>query len=515
MLSRVIVLACLFGLPGTALAVSSIFTYQGELRENAAPANGLYDLEFSLQTSVGTPVGAPLVRESVPVSAGRFSVELDFGTSLTSDDFQLQIGVRPDVSTGTFTALTPATPIRPAPQAQVAGRADQATSVVTSSIVSASIADGSIVAADVDPTQIQRRVQASCAAGESIRAINADGSVLCNPPAIYGNGSNGNLNVTSGVHYFEGTYSGIGNSQFRSITVAAGATLLIPSGAMIKVLESVTVHGTLAVQPGAQPSAMGPGTTSPAVPVGPNYFGNAAHSGGSENAGTSTASFVQGRPGPGASAPLLTQSAPAELAIRPTYLGGGAGGNSGGTTGGGAGGGFTAIVAGGTISIAAGGKVSAVGSAGTTGAGGGGGGILVLASRTFVDNHGTLDVSGGAGGDGSSSDNFGYTYAWGAGGGGGGGIVHLIAPVMFPGTTLVAGGAAGLNYHLPITYPGALDMTSTGGGGGGGGYGRGGAGTSVIGNTSTRTYTWTGPGVAEAGEPGAQFITVADPTTLF
>ena len=121
MLRRALVLAALASLPAAAFAVSSVFVYQGELRENNARANGSYDLQFALQTSAGVPVGAPLLHEAVPVADGRFSVELDFGASITGADFQLQIGVRPDASNGAFTPLLPATALRPTPQAQVAG----------------------------------------------------------------------------------------------------------------------------------------------------------------------------------------------------------------------------------------------------------------------------------------------------------------------------------------------------------------------------------------------------------
>ncbi|MCA9289621.1 MAG: tail fiber domain-containing protein [Phycisphaerales bacterium] len=59
------------------------FTYQGELRSAGAPANGAFDLTFSLWDAVagGTPVVGPVVMSDVPVSGGVFSVELDFGAA--------------------------------------------------------------------------------------------------------------------------------------------------------------------------------------------------------------------------------------------------------------------------------------------------------------------------------------------------------------------------------------------------------------------------------------------------
>jgi len=64
-------------------AQTTSFTYQGRLTDGATSANGNYDLQFALFDSLaaGTQIGATQTVSNVSVSAGVFSVQLDFGAS--------------------------------------------------------------------------------------------------------------------------------------------------------------------------------------------------------------------------------------------------------------------------------------------------------------------------------------------------------------------------------------------------------------------------------------------------
>jgi hypothetical protein len=75
-----------------ALAVTTIpasaqtnttFTYQGDLMDSGAPADGTFNLDFSLWDAlgVGTQIGSTINLVGVPVTGGKFAVELDFGAS--------------------------------------------------------------------------------------------------------------------------------------------------------------------------------------------------------------------------------------------------------------------------------------------------------------------------------------------------------------------------------------------------------------------------------------------------
>ncbi|MCF7731653.1 MAG: collagen-like protein, partial [Akkermansiaceae bacterium] len=102
------------------IAAAPAFTYQGRLTDGGLPANGAYDLRFTLfdASAGGTQVGAELVAEDFQVANGLFQVELDFGSgAFPGEDRWLETGVRPADSVGDYTLLAPRQPIYPVPYA--------------------------------------------------------------------------------------------------------------------------------------------------------------------------------------------------------------------------------------------------------------------------------------------------------------------------------------------------------------------------------------------------------------
>lgn len=83
---------------GAAFAVtpqSTAFTYQGSLSANGQPANGNFDLTFSLfdDAAAGNQVGATLVQPQYPVAQGVFTIDLDFPGAFTGNQLWLQVTV--------------------------------------------------------------------------------------------------------------------------------------------------------------------------------------------------------------------------------------------------------------------------------------------------------------------------------------------------------------------------------------------------------------------------------------
>jgi len=113
-------LSTAFLLPLTATPAGTAFDFQGRLAEGGTPANGAYELRFSLHDAVdaGTLAGAILTNAPVNVAEGLFVTSLDFGpAAFTGEARWLEIGVRPAGSSGPFTTLSPRQALNPVPYA--------------------------------------------------------------------------------------------------------------------------------------------------------------------------------------------------------------------------------------------------------------------------------------------------------------------------------------------------------------------------------------------------------------
>lgn len=104
-------------------AAQAPFTYQGLLKQFDAPANGAYDLRFSLWDSAtgGNQIGSTIALNNVNIQNGLFTVTLDFGNVWDGSPRYLQIAVRP-ANTGAFVNLSPRVQITYTPYASFAMR---------------------------------------------------------------------------------------------------------------------------------------------------------------------------------------------------------------------------------------------------------------------------------------------------------------------------------------------------------------------------------------------------------
>jgi hypothetical protein len=129
--------------------VGTAFTYQGALSNNSTPVTGTCDFTFALfNGATGTQRIGPLeTRTGVAVTAGAFSVQLDFDEAFTGSARWLETTVRCPSGSGVYTTLTPRQPILNSPNALYAHTAALADAAegdfrVTNGLLHSAVAPG-------------------------------------------------------------------------------------------------------------------------------------------------------------------------------------------------------------------------------------------------------------------------------------------------------------------------------------------------------------------------------------
>ncbi|MBE0545997.1 MAG: tail fiber domain-containing protein [Verrucomicrobia bacterium] len=177
----------------------SAFTYQGRLNLNDAPADGIYDLRFTIYDALsgGGAAGGPLTNAAVDVNHGLFSVLLDFGAGVFNGEPRwLEINVRTNGG-GAFTALSPRQLLTPTPYAIAAHSASNLLGALPASQISGTIPNASLPASP------------SFSGTVTANNFSGNGGGLTNVNAVALGGLNssdfwrttGNAGTTAGTHF--------------------------------------------------------------------------------------------------------------------------------------------------------------------------------------------------------------------------------------------------------------------------------------------------------------------------
>ena len=143
-----------------APAQGTAFTYQGRLNNNGSPANGNYDLTFSLfaNSAGGVAFAGPVTNTAVVVTNGLFTTLVDFGSGVfTGSSNWLGIAVSTN-SANAFSTLAPRQQLAPTPYALFANAANTLLGTLPAVQLS-----GNIPAADISGGLIQAQLPTNVA----------------------------------------------------------------------------------------------------------------------------------------------------------------------------------------------------------------------------------------------------------------------------------------------------------------------------------------------------------------
>jgi hypothetical protein len=209
-----LILLMFFAVVHQVAAQGTAFTYQGQLQNNGAPANGSYDLQFALCTTnqFGSPATPVLTNAAVTVNNGLFTTTLDFGAGVfTGTNYWLDISVRTNGS-GTFAELSPRQPITPTPYAITAANLSGVVenNSIQSGVSLATISGGS-------GNAIQTGANDSTIGGGVNNNIGTNSSI-----ATIGGGANNNIGTNDDTSTIAGGNSNIIQDNAGVSTIAGG-----------------------------------------------------------------------------------------------------------------------------------------------------------------------------------------------------------------------------------------------------------------------------------------------------
>ena len=248
---RILHIAILFALVSFAVAVDAqtpTFTFQGRLTDSTLPAGGTYQMQFSIwdAATLGTQQGTTITNNSVTVTNGVFTVNLDFSPATpfaAGSDRWIEIAVRKPTDPPGFTTLTPRQQITSSPFAIKAAAASSSDSLSAACVLC--VTDAQIIA--IDGSKVTGTV------ANATTAVNVSGVV---PIANGGTGS--------------ATKNFVDLTTSQTIGGAKSFTLLNfgnnpPSGLLGQPLT--TVFSTAGVSPGAGFVVIPGLTTSVSMPA--------------------------------------------------------------------------------------------------------------------------------------------------------------------------------------------------------------------------------------------------------
>ena len=202
---------------GTACAQGTTFIYTGQLSDEHGPANGTYDLTFTLYgtSTGGSAIAGPETNAATLVSNGEYAALLDFGAALDGSPRWFR-NRRPDQwwHVG-FITLSPRQPLLAVPYAIVA---DSASNLLGS--LPATQLSGTVPLAQLPAAILTNNASGISLDGYFNGYYSGDGHSLSNlnPQSLSSGSVTAPIQFMNEGNYFQGLFSGYHSGDGRYLT---------------------------------------------------------------------------------------------------------------------------------------------------------------------------------------------------------------------------------------------------------------------------------------------------------
>src|SRR5262245_21709250 len=223
----------------TVRAQGTAFNYAGQLNDGSSPANGTYDLMFTLYgtDTGGSAIAGPQTLAATSVNNGEYAVVLDFGAAFDGSARWLEIAAQTNGGSG-FITLSPRQPLLPVPYAIMANSASNLLGTLPATQLS-----GTVSLAQLPADILTHNATGVSLQGNFNGFHSGDGGQLTNlsPLSLVAGTAGVVLQLTNNANFFRGSFNGLHSGDGGQLTNLSPLSLVAgTAGVVLQLTNNAT-----------------------------------------------------------------------------------------------------------------------------------------------------------------------------------------------------------------------------------------------------------------------------------